>query len=71
MEMYCGVGDEDVKHTTWYKIVYMLINGYKNNNHIVRHDNHFFNPTLYWDILKVGIHVIGTHRTNCIKWLSC
>jgi len=69
MEMYYGVGHEDVKHTIWDKIVYMLMNGYKNKNHNVKHDNHLSNP-LYWDLLKVGIHVIGTQRTNCKKWLN-
>jgi hypothetical protein len=35
MEMYCGLGHEDVEHATRYKIVYGLIDGFKNKNYIV------------------------------------
>jgi hypothetical protein len=45
MKMYCGVGHEDVEHTTKYKIVYEFMNEYKNKNHIVTYNHSFFNPT--------------------------
>jgi hypothetical protein len=35
MEMHCGVGHEDVEHAIGYKIVYGLMDGYKNKNYIV------------------------------------
>ncbi len=65
MEMYCGLGHEDVEHATGYKIVY----GYKNKNYIMTCDNFFFNPTLFWDLLKVGVHVKRTFRTNFKGWM--
>jgi hypothetical protein len=39
IEMYCGVGHEDAKHATGYKIVYGLMDGYKNKNYIVTSDS--------------------------------
>jgi hypothetical protein len=39
MEIYYGVGHEDVKHVNGYKIVIGLVDGYKNNNHLVTCDN--------------------------------
>jgi len=47
--------------------VYGLINGYKN---IITCDNFFLNPTLFWDFLKVGVHVTKTCRTNYKGWLG-
>ncbi len=47
MEMYCGVGHEDVEHATKYKIVYKFMNKYKNKNHNVTCNHSFFNPTLF------------------------
>ncbi len=70
MEMYCGVGHEDVEHATRYKIVYGLMDRYKNKNYIMTCDNFFFNPTLFWFLLKVGVHATRTYRTNCKGWLS-
>jgi hypothetical protein len=35
MEVYCDVGHEDVEHAIGYKIVYRLMDVYKNKNHIV------------------------------------
>jgi hypothetical protein len=66
MEMYCGLGHEDVEHATRYKIVY----GFKNKNYIVTCDNFFFSLTLFWDLLKVGVHAIRTCRTTCKGWLG-
>ncbi len=65
MEMYCGVGHEDVEHPTRYKIVYGLMNGYKNKNYIVTCDNFFSHLTLFWNLLKVGLHAKGTCRIDC------
>jgi len=45
--MYCGVGHEDVEHTTKYKTVYEFMNEYKNKNHNVTCNHSFFNPTLF------------------------
>jgi hypothetical protein len=70
MEMYCDVGQKDVEHAIGYKIVYGLMDEYKNKNYIVTYDNFFFNPTLFWDLLKVGVHVTGTCMTNCKGWLG-
>jgi len=64
MEMYCGVGHEDVEHATRYKIVYGLMDRYKYKNYIMTCDNFFFNPTLFWFLLKVGVHATRTCRTN-------
>jgi hypothetical protein len=33
-------------------------------------DNFFFSPTLFWDLLKVGVHITRTCRTNCKGWLG-
>jgi len=70
MEMYCGVGHEDVEQATGYKIVYGLMNGYKNKNYIMTCDNFFFSPTLFWDLLKVGVHASRTWRIDCKGWLG-
>jgi hypothetical protein len=70
MEMYCGLGHEDVEHAIGYKIVYGLIDGFKNKNYIVTCDNFFFSPTLFWDLLKVGVHITRTCKTNCKPWLG-
>jgi hypothetical protein len=61
MEVYCGTCHEDVKHATWYKIVYGLMDGYKNTNHIVTCDNFFSSLALFWDLWKVGVHAIKTY----------
>ncbi len=53
MEMYCGVGHVDVDMQLGYKIVYGLMDGYKNKNYIVTYDNFFSSPALFWDLLKV------------------
>ncbi len=42
MEMYCGVGHEDVKRTTKYKIVYEFMKEYKDKNHNVTCNHYFF-----------------------------
>ncbi len=68
--MYRGVGHEDVEHATRYEIVYGLMDGYKIKNYIMTCDNFFFSPTLFWDLLKVGVHVTGTCRTYCKGWLG-
>jgi hypothetical protein len=47
-----------------------LMDGYKNKNYIMTCDNFFFNPTLFWDLLKVGVHVKRTFRTNFKGWLG-
>jgi hypothetical protein len=47
MEMYCGVGHEDVEHAIGHKIVYVLMDEYKNKNYIVTCDNFFSSPTLF------------------------
>jgi len=65
MEMYCDVGHEDVEHATRYKIVYGLMDGYKNNNYIVTCDNLFSRLTLFLDLLKVEVHAKGTCRIDC------
>jgi hypothetical protein len=70
MEMYCGVGHEDVEHAIGYKIVHGLMDGYKNKNYIVTYDKFFSNPTLFWDLLKVGVHATGTYKTNYKGWLG-
>ncbi len=64
MEMYCGVGHEDVEHATRYKIVYGLMDGYKNKNYIVTYDNFFSCLTLFWNLLKVGVHAKGTCKID-------
>jgi hypothetical protein len=68
MEMYCSTCHEDVKHATKYKIVCGLMDGYKNNNHIVTCDNFFCSLALFWDLLKVGVNAIGTYRIDCKGW---
>jgi hypothetical protein len=68
MEMYCGESHEDVKHVIGYKIVYGLMDGHKNMNHIFTCDNFFSNLTLFWDVLKVGVHATWTCRTNHKGW---
>jgi hypothetical protein len=70
MEVYCGTCPEDAKHATWYKIVYGLMDGYKNENHIVTCDNFFFNLAIFWDLLKVGVHAIWIYRIDCTRWPS-
>jgi hypothetical protein len=66
MKVYVSASHEDVKHATRYKIVYGLMDMYKNkSNHIVTCDNFFFNPSLFWDLLKVEVH---TTRTHGIDW---
>jgi len=70
MEMYCGVGHKDVEHATGYKIVYGLMDGYKNKNYIMTCDNFFFSPTLFWGLLKVRVHAVRTCKTNCKGWLG-
>jgi len=64
MEIYCGVGHEDVEHVIEYKIVYGSIDGYKNKNYIVTCDKKNISPTLFWDLLKVEVYAIGTWRTG-------
>jgi len=44
MEIYCGVGHEDVEHVIEYKIVYGSMDGYKNKNYIVTCDKKNFKP---------------------------
>jgi hypothetical protein len=44
------------------------MDGYKNKNYIVTYDNFFSSPTLFWHLLKVGVHVTGTCRTDCEGW---
>ncbi len=70
MEMYCGVGHEDVEHAIGYKIVYGLMDRFKNKNYIVTCDNFSFSLTLFLDLLKVGVHTTRTCKTNCKGWLS-
>jgi hypothetical protein len=70
MEMYCGAGHEDVEHAIGHKIVYVLIDEYKNKNYIMTCDNFFCSPTLFWDLLKVGVHATGTCRIDCKGWLG-
>ncbi len=70
MEMYCHVGHEDVEHAIGYKIVYGLMDGYKKKNYIVTYDNFFSNLTLFWDLLKVGVHATWTCRTDYKGWLG-
>jgi hypothetical protein len=70
MEMHCGLGHEDVEHAIGYKILYGLMDGFKNKNYIVTCDNFFFSPTLFWDLLKVGVHATRTCKTNCKGWLG-
>jgi len=70
MEVYCDVGHEDVELAIGYKIVYGLMDVYKNKNHIVTCDNLFFNLTLFWGLLKVGVHATWTCKTNCKGWPS-
>jgi len=70
MEMYCGVGHEDVEHAIEYKLVYGFMDGYKNKNYIVTCDNFFSSPTLFWDLLKVEVHATRTCKTNCKGWLD-
>ncbi len=41
MEMYYGVSHEDVEQAIGYKVVYGLMDGYKNKNYIVTYDNFF------------------------------
>jgi hypothetical protein len=65
MEMYCGVVHEDVEHAIGYKIVYGLMDGYKNKNYIVTCDNFFSRLTLFWNLLKVGVHAKGTCKIDC------
>ncbi len=62
--MYCGTCHENAKHATWYKIVYELMDGYKNKNHIVTCGNFFSSLALFWDLLKVGVHVIRTYKID-------
>jgi hypothetical protein len=64
MEIYCGVGHEDVEHATMYKIVYGLMDGYKNKNYIVTYDNFFSCLTLFWNLLKVGVHAKRTCKID-------
>jgi hypothetical protein len=61
---------QDVEHGSKYKIVIGLMDGYKNKNHIVTCDNFFSNPTLYWDLLKVGVHATRIYKTNWKGWFS-
>jgi hypothetical protein len=68
--MYWGASHEDVEHATRYKIEYGLMDGYKNKNYIVICDNFFFSPTLFWDLLKVGVHTTRTCKTDCKGWLG-
>jgi hypothetical protein len=70
MKMYCLVGHHDVEHATGYKIVYGLMDGYKNKNYIVTCDNFFFSPTLFWDLLKVEVHVTRTSKIDCKGWFG-
>ncbi len=71
MKVYYGASHEDVKHAIEYKIVIGLMDGYKNKNHIITCDNFFFNHTLFWDLLKVGVHATRTYKTsNRKEWLS-
>jgi hypothetical protein len=64
MEVYCDAIHEDVEHAIGYKIVYGLMDVYKNMNHIVTCDNFKENPTLFWDLLKVGVHATWTCKIN-------
>ncbi len=70
MEVYCGTCHEDAKHATWCKIMYGLMDGYKNKNHIVRCDNFFSNLALFWDLLEVGVHAIRTYMIDRNRWPS-
>jgi hypothetical protein len=70
MEVYCHAGHEDVEHAIWYKIVYRLMDGYKNKNYIITWDNFYFSFTLFWDLLKVGMHAIWTCRIDHKGWPS-
>jgi hypothetical protein len=70
MEVYCGTCHEDAKHATRCKIVYGLMDGYKNQNHIVTCDNFFSNFALFWDLLEVGVHAIRTYIIDRNRWPS-
>jgi hypothetical protein len=54
IKMHCGVSHEDAKHATRYKIVYGLMNKYKNKNYIVTCDNFFSSFTLFWNLENWG-----------------
>jgi hypothetical protein len=41
------------------------MDGYKNKNYIVTCDNFFSHLTLFWNLLKVGVHAKGTCRIDC------
>jgi hypothetical protein len=47
MEMYCVVSHKDVEHAIGYKIVYGLMDGYKNKYYIVTCDDFFCHITLF------------------------
>jgi hypothetical protein len=68
MEVYCHAGHEDVENASQYKIAYKLMDGYKNKNCIVTCDNFNFNFTLFWELLKVGVHAIETCRLDHKGW---
>ncbi len=68
MELHCHKSHEDVEHAIRYKIVYRLMGGYKNKNYIVTCDNFYFSFTLFWDLLKVGVHAIGTCMIDHKGW---
>ncbi len=68
--MYCDAGHEDVEHAIRYKIVYGLMDVYKDKNHIVTCDNLFFNLTLFWGLLKVGVDATWSCKIDHKGWLS-
>ncbi len=70
MELCHGTCHEDVEHAIGYKIVYMLMDRYKNNNYIVTFDNFLFNPRLFWYLLKVGVHTTKTNKIDHKGWSS-
>jgi hypothetical protein len=70
MELYCHTCQEDAEHAIRYKIVYKLMDGYKNKNYIVTCDNFYSSFTLFWDFSKVGVHAIGTYRIEHKGWPS-
>jgi hypothetical protein len=70
MELCYGTCHEDVEHAIWYKIAYMLMDRYKNNNYIVTFDNFLFNLKLFWYLLKVGVHTTRTNKIDCKGWSS-
>jgi len=54
MDMYYGVGHEDVEYATGYKIVYGLMDGYKNKNYIMTCDNFSFSLHCFGIFWRLG-----------------